>query len=192
MSYRLSVVATVKTPPEEWIREGLCALAEGGPEAVRVEQLASRLGVSKGGFYWHFSGRRDFLEKMLDTWERAVVEDVILEIEQQGGGPRERLQQLFELARRSTTTAEGRGAELAIRDWSRRDRAVEDRLRRIDERRMEFMRALFRQFCPEVEDAEARCLQVYALFIGGYFITARHGDLTREQVVRRALSRLLV
>jgi AcrR family transcriptional regulator len=169
----------------------LDALATGGPDAVRVEQLAARLGVSKGGFYWHYSDRRDFLAKMLDAWEYAVVEEVIVEIEQHGGGPREQLQHLFEVARVTASAPQGLGAELAIRDWSRRDRAVADRLRRVDDRRMDYMRSLFRQFSPDIEDAEARCLQVYALFIGGHFITAGHGDFTREQVVHRALARLL-
>ena len=30
-----------------------------------------RLGVSKGGFYWHFKDRRALLEEMLDTWEKT-------------------------------------------------------------------------------------------------------------------------
>ncbi|HWJ12025.1 MAG TPA: TetR/AcrR family transcriptional regulator [Nocardioides sp.] len=184
-------MVTAKTPPQDWINAGLEALAEGGPDAVRVEQLAARLGVSKGGFYWHFSERGDFLTKMLDAWESTVVEDVIRTIETQGGGPREQLRQLFALARVSATSTVGLGAELAIRDWARRDTAVADRLRRVDDRRMGYLRGLFRQLSPDAEDTEARCLQVYALFIGGPFITAGHGDLTREQVVRRALARLL-
>lgn len=184
-------MAIAKTPPEDWIRAGLRSLAEGGPDAVRVEQLAAHLGVSKGGFYWHFADRRDFLEKMLDAWERMVVEDVIREIDHQGGGPREQLLRLFELARLSARSAEGLGAELAIRDWARRDAAIADRLRRIDDRRIGYMRSLFRQFSPDAEDAEARCLQTYALFIGGHFITVDHDGLSREQVMRRALARLL-
>jgi AcrR family transcriptional regulator len=30
------------------------ALAAGGPDAVRIEPLAQALGVTRGGFYWHF------------------------------------------------------------------------------------------------------------------------------------------
>ena len=191
MPYRLAVVATAKTLPGDWIRAGLSALTEGGPDAVRVEQLAARLGVTKGGFYWHFRGRQDFLSAMLDAWEHTVVEAVISEVEQDGGTPRERLQQLFGLARVSFTTAEGLGAELAIREWSRRDPTVAARVRRIDERRMSYLRELFGELCGDEEEAEARCLQVYSLFVAGHLITTGHGDLTREQVLARSLGRLV-
>lgn len=35
---------------EDWINEGLRLLREAGAEAVRVEPLAKRLGVTKGSF----------------------------------------------------------------------------------------------------------------------------------------------
>ena len=47
---------------------GLQALAAGGPDAVQVDPLAKALGVTRGGFYWHFEDRRALLEEMLDTW----------------------------------------------------------------------------------------------------------------------------
>ena len=37
-----------KTPPEAWVDAALAALAEGGPEAIRIEVLAASLGVTKG------------------------------------------------------------------------------------------------------------------------------------------------
>ena len=44
----------------------LRALADGGPDAVRVEPLARALGVTKGGFYWAFDGRQALLDR--DWW----------------------------------------------------------------------------------------------------------------------------
>ena len=54
-------VANVRTPRGAWVDAALQALAAGGPDAVRVEALAVRLGVSKGGFYWHFTDRQALL-----------------------------------------------------------------------------------------------------------------------------------
>ena len=48
---------------------------------MRVEALAARLGVSKGGFYWHFADRRALLDEMLDTWEKAGTDDVIARVD---------------------------------------------------------------------------------------------------------------
>ena len=42
-------MANVWTPRGAWVGAALQALAAGGPDAVRVEALAARLGVSKGG-----------------------------------------------------------------------------------------------------------------------------------------------
>ena len=153
---------------------------------MRVETLAASLGVSKGGFYWHFENRQALLEEMLDTWEKAMVEDVIERLESGPADPRAKLQQLFELAK-SVDFA----VELALRDWSRRDDDVAERLRRIDNRRMEYLRSLFGQFCADEDDAEARSMLAFSLFIGSYFVAARHPEKTRSEVLRLAIDRLL-
>ena len=54
------MVAQTRTPRSTWIDAGLAALASGGPDAVRVDLLAKTLGVTRGGFYWHFENRGVF------------------------------------------------------------------------------------------------------------------------------------
>ena len=162
-------------------------MAEGGPDAVRVEALARRLGVSKGGFYWHFDDRGALLDEMLESWERRVVDEVVDVVESGGGDARARLATLF-----SMVTSGVRMSDLAIRDWARRDRAVARRLRRVDNRRMEYMRALFREFCSDEADVEARCLLAMGLFIGTHFTAADHGRRTRKEVLAVAAQRLLL
>lgn len=179
-------VAKARTPRDAWIDTALRALAEGGPDAVRVEALAASLGVTKGGFYWHFKDRRALLEEMLDTWERAGTEDVISRLDREPGGPRAKLRRLFDLAPSADFEV-----ELALRDWSRRDRDVAKRLRRVDTRRMAFLRSLFGQFCADADDAEARSMLAYSLMIGSYFVAARHPGRTRAQMLRLAADRLL-
>src|SRR2546421_12769747 len=105
-----------RTPPTSWIDEGLRALAGGGPDAVRIETLAQALGVTKGGFYWHFGDRRALLEEMLDTWERVVTDEVIERVEGKGGDARAKLRRLFAAAGSSDELLKVR---LAIRDWAR-------------------------------------------------------------------------
>jgi AcrR family transcriptional regulator len=182
-------MALTRTPRSSWIDEGLRALAAGGPGAVRIETLARALGVTKGGFYWHFDDRRALLEEMLDAWERTVIDEVIERVEGEGGDARARLRRLFALA----SSSEGLGLlriDLAVRDWSRRDKTVAERLRRIDNRRMEYMRSLFGAFCPDEDDVEARCMVAFSLFIGSHFIAADHGARSRADVLKLALRRL--
>ena len=181
-------MAATRTPRQSWIDEGLRALAAGGPDAVRIEPLARALGVTKGGFYWHFDDRRALLEEILDAWERVSVDEVIERIEAEGGDARARLRRLWALA-----LDEFRGVlsiDLAVRDWSRREQAVAERLRRVDNRRMDYMRSLFGAFCSDEDDVEARCMLAYSLWIGDHFIAADHGARSRADVVALALRRL--
>lgn len=100
---------------------------------------------------------------------------------------RPKLQQLSAL----TPKGEELAVELAIRDWSRREDDVAQRLRRVDTRRMTYLRSLFAQFCADQNDVEARSMMLYSLVFGSYFIAAEHGGRTRSQVLRLAINHLL-
>lgn len=185
MRYRWRIAVT-RTPRSSWIDEGLRALAASGPDAVRIEPLARALGVTKGGFYWHFDDRRALLDEMLDTWERTVIDEVIEQVEAGGGDARARLRRLFGLASEDAVRI-----DLAVRDWARRDDAVAGRLRRGDNRRMQYMRTLFGAFCTDEDEVEARCTIAFSLWIGNHFIAADHGKRSRAQVLRRIFKQLL-
>src|SRR5216684_7779013 len=176
--------APTRTPRSNWIEEGLRALAVGGPDAVRIEPLAKALGVTRGGFYWHFDDRRALLEEILDSWERASVDEVIERIENEGGDARAKLRGLSGLA---ASSDEPLRIDLAVRDWARREQTVAERLRRVDNRRMDYLRSLFGAFCSDEDDIEARCMVFYSLWIGSDFIAADHGARSRADVVKLAL-----
>lgn len=176
-----------RTPRLAWIDEGLTVLAAGGPDAVRIEPLARSLGVTRGGFYWHFRDRDALLEEMLDVWERRSIEEVLDRVESEGGDARTKARRAGAL----TLSPELLPIDLAVRNWSRRDPAVAERLRRVDNGRMDYLRAQFSSFCSDEDDIEARCLLAFSLVIGNHFITADHGLRTRQDVVDLAVGRLL-
>ncbi|HZE05873.1 MAG TPA: TetR/AcrR family transcriptional regulator [Solirubrobacteraceae bacterium] len=179
--------APTRTPRRTWIEEGLRSLAAGGPDAVRIEPLAKNLGVTRGGFYWHFDNRGALLEEILDAWERLSVDEVIEQVERDGGDARAKLRRLSIIA---GSEDQPLMIDLAVRDWSRRDSAVANRLRQVDNRRTEYLRSLFRAFCTDDDEVEARCLLFYSLWIGSHFIAADHGTRSRADVVKLALARL--
>jgi AcrR family transcriptional regulator len=181
------MAAPTRTPRASWVEEGLRALGVGGPDAVRIEKLAQTLGVTKGGFYWHFAGRGELLEEMLDAWERLMIDEAIERVEAGGGDARAKLRRLSVLG--------GAGGdliriELAIREWARRDQDVARRLARMDNRRMEYMRSLFGALCPDPDDVEARCLLLLSLWVANPLIAADHGARRRSEVVKLALARI--
>jgi AcrR family transcriptional regulator len=181
------MVAQTRTPKSVWIDAGLQALAAGGPDAVRVELIAQTLGVTRGGFYWHFSSRQAFLEEVLDTWEHRSTDETLERVEKEGGDARDKVRRAGML----TFSKELLPIDLAVRDWARRDQSVAQRLRRVDNRRMDYLRTLIGTFIDDPEDVEARGMLAFSLAIGSHFIAADHGARSRKQVLDRATGRLL-
>ena len=181
------MAAITRTPRGRWIEEGLRALAAGGPDAVRVEALAQALGVTKGGFYGHFAGRNALLTEMLDSWERKAIDEVLERVERQGGDVRARLRRAGAL----TFSPELLPIDLAVRDWSRRDQAVAERLRRVDNRRMEYLRLLFGALCPDQDEVAARSTLAFSLVIGHHFMAADHAARSHADALELAANWLL-
>jgi AcrR family transcriptional regulator len=181
-------VARTRTPREQWTSEGLRALADGGPDAVRVEALAKKLGVTKGGFYGFFADRDALLAAMLDAWERESTDEVLDRVERAGDDPKTKIRLAGALTFSSDRLLP---IDLAIRDWARRDEAVAERLRRVDNRRMALLREMIGTFCSDADEVEARSLLAFCLAIGEGFLAADHGDRSRSQVLARATDLLL-
>jgi AcrR family transcriptional regulator len=180
------MAAPTRTPRSDWIEHGLKALAAGGPDAVRIESLARALGVTRGGFYWHFRDRRALLEEMLDTWERRSIDEVIERVEREGGDAMVKAQRAGAL----TFSRRLLPIDLAVRDWARRDKAVAKRLRRVDNRRMDYLRSQLASVCSDPDDVEARSLLAFSAAIGHHFIAADHGAHSRADVLDLATRRL--
>ena len=66
----------------DWIQAGLAAVADDGPNGLRIDRLCRRLGVSKGSFHHHFAGAGDFKRALLAAYEALVVEALDQAIEQ--------------------------------------------------------------------------------------------------------------
>lgn len=181
------MAAQTRTPRGKWIEAGLRALSVGGPDAVRVESLAKSLGVTRGGFYWHFEDRGALLQEMLDTWERMSIDEVVESVESEGGDPRTKVRRAGALS----FSDELLPIDLAVRDWARREPAVAERLRRVDNRRMAYARSLFGALCDDEDDVEVRCMLAYSLVVGNHFLAADHGALSRADVLDMAMTRLL-
>jgi AcrR family transcriptional regulator len=182
------VAPPTRTTRDAWIQAGLRALAAGGgPDAVRVEALARSLGVTRGGFYGQFKDRGALMDAMLDTWERSATDEVLEQVERRGGDARTKIRRAGAL----TFSDELLPVDLAIRDWARQDGAVAERLRRVDNRRMDYLRELFGSFCPDPEEVEGRAVLAFALAIGYPFIAADPGARGRAGALESAVQQLL-
>lgn len=181
------MVAKTRTPRSAWIDAGLDALAAGGPDAVRVDLLAKALDVTRGSFYHHFESRSALLDALLETWEHRSTDEVLDRVESEGGDARDKVRKTGML----TFSKELLPIDLAVRDWARRDKSVARRLRRVDNRRMDYLRRLIGTFSDDPDDVEARGMLAFSLAIGSHFIAAEHPGSSRKRVLERATQRLL-
>ena len=149
------------------------AIDEGGVGAVAVEPLARKLGVTKGSFYWHFENRDALLEATLEWWERECTEAVIAAVNLISD-PRERLGRLIEEAttqEQAFRDASGteiflsHALELAISDAADAP-LVRPVLRRVSERRIDYLEECYRALGFPPEEARHRALLVYAAYVG--------------------------
>ena len=154
---------------------------------MRIELLAKSLSVTRGGFYGHFENRDALLEAMLDSWEQAAIDEVLEQVERSGGDPRTKIRRAGAL----TFSEQLLPIELAVRDWSRRDPAVAERLRRVDNRRMAYLRSLFASFCTDEAEVEGRSVLAFSLAIAIYFMAADHGVYDRADAIEFAVRQLL-
>jgi AcrR family transcriptional regulator len=178
-----TVPAALRTTRAGWIDAGLSALAAGGPDAVRVEPIAARLGVTKGGFYRHFADRAAFVSALLDEWERRSVDEVIARVEAGDGDAAKNVRRAGAL----TFSDELLPLDLAVRAWARNDSGVAARLRRVDNARISYLRSQFAEIAGHRGEVEARSLLAFALAIGQHFITAEHDEFSRIEAVNLAV-----
>lgn len=129
----------------DWLLAGFAALAEDGPEALKAEPLARRLGTTKGSFYWHFADVPAYHTAMLDLWADQAVSHIpaALDAEPTPAAKLRRLSQII-AAHRSESLG-GVKLDAAIRAWSRANPLVADRLAQVDGHRLGFLETLLNE-----------------------------------------------
>jgi AcrR family transcriptional regulator len=150
---------------QDWVSAGLAELAKGGVDGVRVEVLAERLGVTKGGFYRRFKDRRALLNAMLETWRDGRVTAIERQAEAGGESAVERLRELFKLYSERANT-QGMAIELAIRQWARSDPAAAAAAATVDAARLKVAGSLYRKLGLSAPDADARAVLFYTFLFG--------------------------
>jgi AcrR family transcriptional regulator len=157
----------------DWIDAASVAIVEGGVGAVAVEPLAQRLGVTKGSFYWHFANRDALLQAALARWEQEGTEAIIAELDQIAD-PRHRLETLITGAFAGLPPVAGVPASEIVTNHAF-DLAVADAaddpiagpvLRRVSERRVDYLDDCFRALGYPPHEARYRALLGYAAFVG--------------------------
>jgi AcrR family transcriptional regulator len=165
-----------------WIEAALDALTEGGVDAIAVEPLARRLGVTKGSFYWHFRDRDELLAATLEEWAGERTESLIERLEEIAE-PKERLAAWA----RHVLVAEH--ALVISLHAAADDPIVAPVLRRVTERRIEWLAELLREAGVSPAAARRRARLLYGVDLGFFQIRTVLADGAPSERELRALTR---
>jgi len=175
---------------QDWVAAGLAELATGGVDGVRVEVLAERLGVTKGGFYRRFKDRRALLDAMLETWRDGRVIAIERQTEAGGESAVEKLRSVFKLYS-ERANKQGMAIELAIRQWARTDPTAAAAAEKVDAARLKTVSLLYRKLGLSAPDADARAVLLYTFLFGQSLLFFEENPRRRANLVA-ACARVLV
>lgn len=170
-----------------WVEAALDMLAEGGIDAVRVDPLAKRLGVTRGSFYWHFTDRAALHTAMLKEWRKRQSYRIGSRIESQTPAPDERLKQTLALPNSSLRAKRAGAIELAIRLWARRDAEAAKAVRHIDRVRLNYYARLYGEMGLAPADARKRAFMFYAALMAQAFIVTDDATDVSADLVKMLL-----
>ena len=136
----------------QWLEAGLEALTRGSVNKLSIEDLASKLGIAKSGFYWHFKNREALLDELLQHWIHEVTEVVTANEEFLAMEPRDRLKKTAETIFDYDLTR----WELAIRQWARENAQVASVVRKANKMRKRYLLDAFNELGFEGKNAEIR------------------------------------
>jgi len=157
-----SVSATnTRLSVDDWVQEGFRVLARDGVKALTLGQLCTRLGVTKGSFYWHFSDMTAYRNALIHTWAAVRDEDRSFDA-LDAQPPRERLSRMM------TALVGPRHwmLERAMREWARSEPAVAAAVRASDRRVVAAVQKAFLDEGFEPDQAEMRAGATFAAGIG--------------------------
>ncbi len=154
----------IKIKREAWIHEAFSALADAGVEGIKVESLAKRLKVTKGGFYWHFKNRNELLDELLQHWQQGRVDTISQQVDSDKPAT-EILSYLLDIYT-DQTNPRGKAIELAVRDWARNSEQVGTIVKAVDKVRLEAVAGLFLRLGLNSGEAFSRAYLFYSYVFG--------------------------
>lgn len=161
-----TVSGSQRLTAEDWLNKAESELAKNGITAVRVEPLAKKLNVTKGSFYWHYKGRKELLDQLINRWRNRSTSAIIERLSSASLSPEERLKELFLLPAKRSQKAEAATLEQAIRNWAQGDREVKAVLDEVDRHRLAFIAGNFKALGNDDDEADLKAMRFYCAMQG--------------------------
>jgi AcrR family transcriptional regulator len=164
---------------ERWIDTARNALIREGVDAVRVNRLAKKLGVTRGGFYWRFKNLDDLLDSLLSDW-RTRNSGPFLAALAAAGTPARRLRAAFRLLIDERDFDPD--YDTAVRAWSRHSRRVANAVHEVDDQRIDAFKKLFVEAGYSEDESFIRARITYFHQVGYYAMGVRESTKRRNEL----------
>jgi AcrR family transcriptional regulator len=149
-----------KLSADDWVNAGLKALQRDGFTALRADQIAKKLGVSRGSFYWHFADVAAFEQAVMRRWRDVMAERIIRELDGLAS-PAARLPRLFALAFGTDPAL-----EIAMRAWASSDPRARAAVRAVDKRRLAYIAGMLSDAGVAARHVQPRAQITYWNYLG--------------------------
>jgi AcrR family transcriptional regulator len=164
---------------EDWIRIARMTLIKEGIAGVKVDRLARKAGVTRGGFYYRFKDHQALLDALLQDW-RETNNKPILDVLYGPGTPAERF---LGLARLWLDERDfDPDYDTAVRAWSQVSQKVAAAVHEIDDSRIQALRKLFIEAGYEEDEAFVRARISYFHQVGYYAMGIRESAKRRAEL----------
>jgi AcrR family transcriptional regulator len=147
---------------DDWVQAGFAVLADGGPNALRIDRLCERLGVTKGSFYWHFTDLPAYRSELITAWGNLRDRNRRQFEHMPDVDPRDRLRVMVQ----TWVAPQHWQLEQAMRVWALTDDEVLASVQESDTRVMRAIRRAFVDCGFSREDAALRAFVVFAAGVG--------------------------
>ena len=172
---------------DTWLKKALDVLFSHGIGNVKVETLARELDVTKGSFYWHFQSRSELLHGMVDWWRNNQIAFIDgLDVQHIDDAPN-----LIKSVITFIHHTDDSRHDVAMREFARFDDYAAQAVAEVDQRRIDYLAALFR--AADFDDAEAllRAQALYFYQVGEYTTSLHIDPRLRDELAERRF-RLLI
>ena len=158
---------------EDWEEGALDVIAARGIAALSIPELARTLDVTKGSFYWHFSGLDDLVVRAIKRWD--AIDKETLDLIRQIKDPVVRLRTLFAEAM-SAQRAQALYISLAVSPAP----GIAAALRKVSSRRLKLLADSYREIGMSNDAAQQQALLAYSAYIGGVHLRSNNAPWLRE------------
>ncbi len=150
--------------PEVWLQAASDALLESGVEAVKIQSLARRLGISRTSFYWFFRDREELLSALVARWRDKNTGGLVQQTQAYAESLAEAMLNVFDCwLDRDLFDSQ---FEFAIRSWALQTPEILAEVQKADQMRIEALTRMFMRFGYDEAVADVHARTTYLVQIG--------------------------